>query len=176
MKFTLIKMYLLASITLSLIACVAPGGGKIPENPQEFIQYYPKPNAAYTVDKSVTEISKLWIAQAQKCLNGKVIQEHVGFKFSPDDNLDYRTLIYESNNGIDLAMKYKMSRQIVLGGNGPKDGFIMGLVATAHAIDKNKTEVKIYRHNAPGILGLTEDALKVWSTGKGDGCPDMTQW
>lgn len=172
MKKFIFRSILHATFIAGLTGCVT---GSWPQNPQEFKRNFGKPDESYTVNRPIQQVSKVWIKQGKKCLNGRVTQKFVGFGYHPDHHVDYRSSIQPGKDKIELVLQYKMSQQVMLGANPPKDGFIFGLVADAYAVAPNKTRVDVYRHNAPGILGLTADAVKTWSVGRGYGCPDMTR-
>ena len=174
MKF--IKLPVMLGLCVTVVSCGLIPKVETPQTPQAFRETVPKTKyivkESYTVNKKLSEVSRVWEERHKKCLDVTVESSVTrGFSTSTTYN-DYNPRIEFSPGKTQLTVQFER------GGNTssnalPPPGGIYFMVADATQLKGNKTLVEIYRMNFPKDYSIVSKAIIGWAEGKKNTCPDL---
>jgi len=153
---------------------------KYPMNADEFRQMLPGSMFGevekFEVNQPIGKIAKTFKQKADTCLSKTLqmqscVRSGYGGTSCSTTVIHYKPTVRVSPQRVELHLQQSSENFVTLG-EIPKDG-IYSLVADVTPVAKNKSQVVIYS----GSFGsdTIKKAIHVWSSGKGRGCPDLTQ-
>ncbi|MDH5426360.1 MAG: hypothetical protein OEY29_15335 [Gammaproteobacteria bacterium] len=154
---------------------------KMPMNPAEFRQMVPESmfgkKDSYTVNRSLSKITKTFKQKSDKCLRKSIERtscQSNGYGTTCHKTINhYNPKIKLTKNKMEFTIQTSVEGNVIILGGDPPKGGMYQLVADITAVGKNKSQVDVYYGWAGSDMFVS--AIKNWANGKTRGCPDLTQ-
>jgi len=158
-------------VLLALVGCA----GKKPMTAAEFREAVPGSFSArhetYQVDRPLSKVADTFRKNGSKCLDKTIETVSSGYMNYQRIVTDYNPTVVIRKDRAELHLQQFHETGVMYIGDVPEGGYFM-LVVDATPIDKNTTQIDIYRP-AWGFGNLLA-AVRGWTDGSNTGCPDMT--
>ena len=127
---------------------------------------------SFEVNRPFSVVAKTFQAKAPECLDVKVkttSKTHMSYQVIVTN---FKPTVVVTKEKVELHVQQHHESGVLNVSKEPKGGYYL-LVTDAYPLEKNKTQVDMYRPSI-GFDTLIK-AIKGWATGENVGCPDLTK-